>query len=307
MRSGDNLPPPQVKMDAVPILRASIPRADIIYHLAGPVGPVGVLKQAGRIVPQIIADATLLARSAIVRRIPLVYVSTSEIYGANGYHDIPETAPRVIAAGHSARMEYAVAKLAAETMLLNTAELDVRIVRPFNVAGPRQKTAGGFVLPRFIEQAQNGDPLTVYTPGSQRRAFTHVSEIVDGIWRVAQYAAPKTVWNLGNPANECSILELALQVKDLLASSSEIEIVDPKKLWGYGFAEAPDKIPNIEVAKDFLGWQPVIDRAQIILDAAGRAAGGPVTAGQGYVVGERGSEIFFVDRDSHIWPNKAKP
>jgi nucleoside-diphosphate-sugar epimerase len=83
---------------------------------------------------------------------------------------------------------------------------------------------------------------------------------------VAQYAAPKTVWNLGNPANECSILELALQVKDLLNSPSEIEIVDPTKLWP-GFAEAPDKIPNIEVAKDFLGWQPVIDRTQIILDS----------------------------------------
>ena len=74
-----------------------------------------------------------------------------------------------------------VAKMAAETMLLNTDGLDVRIIRPFNVAGPRQREEGGFVLPRFIRQAKAGEPLTVYTPGTQRRAFTHVLDIVDGV------------------------------------------------------------------------------------------------------------------------------
>lgn len=241
--------------------------ADVIYHLAGPVGPVGVLDQAGHIVPDIVADALRMGSFARLRGVPLVYVSTSEVYGV---HDGPadEQAPRVIQAGYSARMEYAVAKLAAETMLRGMSGLDVRIVRPFNVAGPRQRPEGGFALPRFLAQAAVGDPLTVYAPGTQRRAFTHVLDIVDGLVAVAERGARDTVYNLGNPANECTILELAEQVVRLTGTTSAIDVVDPVTLWGPGFREAPDKVPDIALARS-LGWEPSRDRAQVILDCLG--------------------------------------
>lgn len=268
LRSGDNLPPPEVRLWKMSIGHASLLKTDIIYHLAGPVGPVGVLSQAGHIVEQVIRDANKLRFHALSWEVPLIYVSTSEIYGDNGYHRIPEYAPRVIQAGHSARMEYAVAKLAAETMLLNTPGLDVRIVRPFNVAGPRQKSAGGFVLPRFIEQAKQNRPLTVYGNGKQRRAFTHVADIVEGIYAVAQRAEPGTVWNLGNPRNECTIMELAHEVNELLDNDAGIDLVDPKTLWGDAFEEAPDKVPDIEKAWTQLNWFPHRDREAVIVDAA---------------------------------------
>lgn len=241
---------------------------DAVFHLAGPVGPVGVLAQAGRIVPDIIRDAQIVRDIALRSEAPLVYVSTSEVYGLQ-QQPMTERAPRIIAAGHSARMEYAVAKMAAETMLLNTDGLDVRIIRPFNVAGPRQREEGGFVLPRFIRQAKNGQPLTVYTPGTQRRAFTHVLDIVDGIVRAASRGPSGAVYNLGNPANECSILDLAEDVLAWLGGPSRIDIVDPVTLWGPTFAEAPDKVPDITLAREALGWEPQYDRASVIRDAAG--------------------------------------
>lgn len=243
------------------------PDAEVVYHLAGPVGPVGVLRHAGAIVPDVVAMADTARAWAMQNGCPLVYVSTSEVYGLQ-QQPMTERAPRIIAAGHSARMEYAVAKLAAETMLLNTSGLDVRVVRPFNVAGPRQRETGGFVLPRFIRQAKAGEPLTVYTPGTQRRAFTHVLDIVDGLVRVAERAAPGTVWNLGNPANECSIWDLAEEVRAVLGSPSDIEVVDPTELWGPDFREAPDKVPDITAARTLLGWEPARDRRQVIEDAA---------------------------------------
>ena len=163
-------------------------------------------------------------------------------------------------------MEYAVAKMAAETMLLNTDFLDVRIIRPFNVAGPRQSEQGGFVLPRFMRQARSGEAMTVYQPGTQRRAFTHVLDIVEGIYRAMRLGKQGEVYNLGNDLNECSIYELAREIHDIMGSTSPIEIVDPTSIWGLGFKEAPDKIPYARKAMRELGWQPLRNRSQIILD-----------------------------------------
>lgn len=240
------------------------PPADVVYHLAGPVGPVGVIAQAGRITTDIIDMARWL-RPYLRDGIPVVFVSTSEVYGLQ-QQPMDESCPRIIAAGHSARMEYATAKLAAETMLLNL-DANVRIIRPFNVAGPRQRSEGGFVIPRFLEQARDDRPLTVYKPGTQRRAFTHVYDVADGIITAADPTVGPGVWNLGNPANECSIAELAREVIDVTQSHGGIEVVDPQGLWGSAFREAPDKVPDITAAKRDLGWEPIRDVRTTIIDA----------------------------------------
>lgn len=243
-----------------------IPYCDTIYHLADPVGPVGLLPLAGQIARDIVRDASLVRSWARTRGATLVYVSTSEVYGSpEGLNT--ERTPRTFQAGHSARMEYAAAKLAAETMLLNTPGLDVRIVRPFNVAGPRQRPDGGFVLPRFIRQALAGKPLTVYQPGTQRRAFTHVLDIAEGIVLAAERGRPGEDYNLGNAANECDILTLAREVVEATGSTSPIEVIDPTDLWGPGFREAPDKVPDATKAARELGWVPRRDRRQTIEDA----------------------------------------
>lgn len=238
--------------------------ADAIFHLASPVGPVGVLGWAGRLATEVMETTSTVARWALLNDCPLVNVSTSEVYGS-GQQDSEEDACH-FSAPTSARKEYAIAKLAAETMLRNIPELDVRIIRPFNVAGPRQKVDGGFVLPRFVAQALSGRPVTVYQPGSQRRAFTHVADVVDGLVRAFDFGASGEVYNLGNPDNACSIGTLAAEVISLAGSKSTIEIVDPRILWGPAFREAPDKLPNAGKAMRELGWSPSRGRVETILD-----------------------------------------
>lgn len=256
-------------LDGMEIIRQPIANADPqghfdgIFHLAGPVGPVGVLDHAGLIVPSVVSDAQTVAWWALDSDCPLVYVSTSEIYGEQE-QPVSEAKPRIIAPGSSARMEYAVAKLAAETMLLNMSSLDVTIVRPFNVAGPRQSDKGGFVLPRFIRQALAGEPLTVYQPGTQMRAFTHVYDIVDGIWAAMRQGHRRVAYNLGNPDNACPILDLAQEVVRLTDSHSRIEVIDPVELWGTSFREAPDKIPDISLAREYLNFAPYYETDSII-------------------------------------------
>lgn len=236
---------------------------DAIFHLASPVGPLGVIGWAGRLVPEVIETSQIASDWARLYRCPLVDVSTSEVYGSGG--EDREGDPCHFAAPASARKEYALGKLAAETMLRNTAGLDVRIVRPFNVAGPRQLPEGGFVLPRFVRAALADGPLTVYRPGSQLRAFAHVADVAAGILAAYERGRAGEVYNLGNPANTSTIAQLADEVIAAVGSGFVV-LTDPTEIHGPGFREAPDKIPNGDKARRELGWLPTRSRSEVIAD-----------------------------------------
>jgi nucleoside-diphosphate-sugar epimerase len=254
---------------------------DQIYHLASAVGPVGVLSHAGKLAPSIVNDTIRIIDLALKTGARIVDVSTSEVYGGgrDGYcseNDFKIVPPKV-----SIRLEYAVAKLAAEVALINTTKvtpLQAAIVRPFNVAGPRQSGKGGFVLPRFVQQALAGEPITVYGDGSMIRAFTHVKDIVDGCMLVMEKGRTGEAYNIGNPHNKTSILDLAQRVVRLANSRSKISFVDPKQLFGPLFEEANDKYPDADLAMRELTWNPRFDLDATIRDTIEYIAGHPTRA-----------------------------
>jgi UDP-glucose 4-epimerase len=242
---------------------------DEIYHLASVVGPVGVLSHAGRIVSSVVGDTYRIIGLALRHRARFCDVSTSEIYGGGRNGLCAETDPKIISPKASARLEYATAKLACEIAIINAtrAKLWATIVRPFNIAGPRQSAAGGFVLPRFIRQALDSEPLTVYGDGSAIRAFTHVTDVAEGIVRAVRHGISGSAYNIGNPANKTTILDLAQLVLRVTGSASQIQHVDPKELHGLAFEEASDKYPDASLAHAELGWYPKHDLESVVRDA----------------------------------------
>ena len=245
-------------------------RYDGIYHLASVVGPVGVLKHSGRIADMIVNDCKAVTELGLACGAKVVDISTSEVYGGGRDGYCSENDTKQIQATVTVRLEYAVGKLAAEISLVNLSRatpLHVGIVRPFNVAGPRQAPDGGFVLPRFIKQAIAGEPLTVYGDGSMVRAFTHVRDIVSGTVLVMERGQNGYAYNIGNPANKTTILDLAQRVIRLTNSRSVISFVDPKVLFGPMFAEANDKYPDAALAFETLHWKPQYDIDAVIRDA----------------------------------------
>lgn len=240
-----------------------LPKYDLILHLASPVGPVGVLKHSGRMARIILDDIYWAIKAAKKSQCPLVFISTSEIYGYREHKSyLQENDDKVLHGEFTVRNEYAIAKLLSEIVLSNQAKIDssfkYQIIRPFNVTGKYQLPDGGFVLPRFVLQALHNEDITVYYSGQQLRAFTWVKDIVDGIYLAANAKGSNwnQEWNIGNELNEQTILYLAQKVKEFTKSSSRIIHIDPKELHGSLFSEAPEKIPNSDKIKKQLGWKP---------------------------------------------------
>jgi len=244
-------------------------RWDEIYHLASLVGPAGILPHAGRIAAPLLNDLMQVADLALRWGARLLLVSTSEVYGGGEQGFCSEAMPKIVPAEASPRLEYAVGKLAAEISLLNLCRasgLDGLIVRPFNITGPRQSGAGGFVLPRFLGQALAGEDLTVFGDGSQIRAFTHVRDIVQGLVDAMRRGATGGVYNLGNPANRCSILNLAESVREVTGTRSSIRFMDPREIYGPLYAEAHDKYPDAAKAQRDIAWRPGLGLRETIAE-----------------------------------------
>lgn len=230
---------------------------DEIYHLACVVGPAAVLDHAGDMTRSVVYSGEAVIDLAMAHRSSLLVTSTSEVYGRSGR--LSEADDCIVPSTYTARLEYAVAKLATEVAAINRArvtDLQVNVVRPFNIAGPRQLPDGGFVLPRFVISALTGRPLTVFGDGTQIRAFTDVRDIVSGLIAVVRSGRTKEIFNIGNPANEISMLDLANRVNQIAGSNAEVSLVDPKTIFGPLYAEGFERVPIVNHALETLDWNP---------------------------------------------------
>ena len=245
-------------------------RHDEIYHLASPVGSLGILARHGRIALDILALADAVAGLA-ARGAPgggptrLLYLSSSEVYGRDGRHG--ESVELVVPDRRGSRMEYALGKLGAEHALANASDdggFELRTVRPFNVVGPWQSDALGFVVPTFLDAALAGEPLRVFGDGRQRRSFCDVSDLVRGLVAVQRTGRAGEVYNVGHPDNVTTIGALAERVLRATGSASRIEHVDPVAVHGPRYLEAFDKIPSIDKVAADTGWRPALGLDRIL-------------------------------------------
>lgn len=246
-----------------------------IYHLTSPVGPLGVLKYKGLIGEMIITQLYKAAFLAIEHSAKLIEISTSEVYGAHPKDEAEgqrETLEMIVPSDYTVRLEYGIGKLLCEVVLSNLArdnELNYVCIRPFNIVGPQQNGDLGFIIPRFIKQLDEDAPLTVYGDGSQKRTFTHVQDFVDATFLLMQNDVPHRIYNIGNPSNVTSIKALAERMVEL-AGKGSISFVDPTSLFK-DFAEAWNKIPNIDRLKADTGFEPKFTLDMIITEAMSNA------------------------------------
>lgn len=235
-------------------------RFDQIYHLASPVGSIGILAKNGYIAKQITDLAVKAAEIATRDNASLLYISSSETYGKEGMQK--ENDDIVFPVQSGARMEYMLGKLVAEHVLHNMSfryGFRLLIIRPFNIIGEYQSSRIGFVVPTFFENALSGKSIPVFYEGSQTRCFCHVEDMVKGIIEIQKNGISGETYNLGNPFNLISIYDLAITIRNICNSQSTIENVNPEKIYGNSYIEASSKFPSISKVTDQTGWTPVID------------------------------------------------
>lgn len=249
----------------------SLAGIDRVIHAAAHVGPAGILRYAGRLGADIVNSTADVLDACQAEGVPVCVFSSAEVYGRSGR--LGERDDIRVPTRYTVRTEYAVAKTLTEAMVANRRHFGLRgvVVRPFNVAGPRQSRAGGFVMPTFVQQALAGLPLTVFASGQQVRAFLSVSDlarfVVDHL--DAALASREVIYNLGSPANSTTVWDLAERIKELLASDSPIVHADARAIHGplYEEAESFEKVPVLGAATE-VGWAPRADLDALILETA---------------------------------------
>src|SRR5881628_3179200 len=228
-------------------------KLDYVFHFASPASPIDYLELP---IPTL-KVGSLGTHNALglakAKHAGFLLASTSECYGDPLVHpqkedywgNVNPIGPRGV---------YDEAKRFAEAITMAYHRyhgVNTHIVRIFNTYGPRMRLRDGRVVPAFIGQALTGEPLTIFGDGSQTRSFCYVSDLIDGIFKLAMSSFHEPV-NLGNP-REMTIKQFADEIIRITGTKSKIDykplpVDDPKV-----------RQPDITRAKEVLDWQPRVD------------------------------------------------
>ena len=255
----------------IALLRTLVKDSDYIFHLAAAVGVFNIVNNPLNSLLTNIRGTENVLEFAHESGVPVFLTSSSEVYGKNVSDSLKECDDRTIGTPVVLRWSYSEAKAIDESLAYAyfvEKKLETRIVRFFNTVGPRQLGAYGMVVPRFVQASLRNEPLTIYGDGNQTRCFAHVYDVVDAVIAIA--FAKNTIGKVVNIGNnfEISINELAKKVINETNSKSNIVYVPYADAYGDGFEDMDHRVPNIDLVKELVGWQPKRNLTTIISDIA---------------------------------------
>lgn len=247
-----------------------VSQCDVIVHLAAAVGVELIVRD-----PVHTLETNVLGTHAVLQlanryRCKVLLASTSEIYGKNGRIPYREDDDRVLGPTMKFRWSYSTSKAMDEYLALayhRQKGLPIVVLRLFNTIGPRQSGRYGMVVPRFVQQALNGEPLTVYDDGLQTRCFGCVSDVVRAIIGLAECPdAVGQIFNVGS-TSEITILALAHSVLKIVNEMrnqkvsknqlrKRIVYVPYEQAYNEGFEDMRRRVPDISRIQKLISWVP---------------------------------------------------
>jgi nucleoside-diphosphate-sugar epimerase len=236
--------------------------AQIVVHAAAIVG-VGRVCSHPRETLETNFSGTSKVLKALEKNFRLerfVYFSTSEVFGVNSFR-VNEGAPSLVGPAVEARWSYAIAKLAGEHLVqayYRQSGMPIVTVRPFNVFGPRR--LGAHAMKSFILSALAGEPIEVHGDGSQIRSWCYISDFCDAL--VEMIARPEAVgqdFNIGNPANTVTVLQLAQQIQEITHSTTPVKFLE------HPFPDIEIRVPSLTKAQAILDYKPAFDLTKALV------------------------------------------
>lgn len=244
-----------------------IDKADVVFHLAAAVGVRLIIDSPVRTIEINIGGTELVLDLASKKLKKVVLASTSEVYGKSSSVPFREEDDLVFGPTVKARWSYACSKAIDEFLALaywKEKRVPVVIARLFNTVGPRQTGRYGMVVPNFVQQALFEQPITVFGDGTQSRCFTWVGDAVRALIDLAQHpGAVGEVFNVGSE-REVRIVDLAVMVKELAQSESEIVFVPYAQTYEEGFEDMHRRVPDLTKIGRLAGYRPTLDLEEIL-------------------------------------------
>jgi len=259
----------------------NIKKCDVVLPLVAIATPASYVREPLRVFELDFEENLTIIRQCVKYGKRVVFPSTSEVYGMcpDGEFD-EEASPLVLGPIHKERWIYSCAKQMLDRVIYAYGMhegLRYTLFRPFNWIGPRldsintAKEGSSRVLTQFLYNIIMGEPINLVDGGNQRRSFTYLEDGIDCLMKIIENrnkCADGGIFNIGNPANDLSVKELAYKLRDLVkeypqyrerADACSIVEVTSEDFYGKGYQDIVTRVPSIDKAAERLGWSPVTD------------------------------------------------
>ena len=255
------------------LMKQLMERCDAVFHLAAAVGVKLIAEEPVHTIETNIGGTEVVLETANKFGKKILIASSSEVYGKNEAVPFSEDDDIVLGSTTLSRWSYACSKAIDEFLGLAFYQqygLGVVIGRFFNTIGPRQTGQYGMVVPRFIQRALRGEPLSIYGTGRQRRCFCYVQDLIDAVIGLMNCEeAAGRVYNIGS-TEEIAIEELADKIIEMTGSKSKKEFISYEKAYGRPIEDMMRRVPGLERIKETIGWEPktnLSETLQIIIES----------------------------------------
>jgi len=225
-----------------------------------------------------------IVRMCVKHRKRLIFPSTSEVYGMCKDKEFdPELSDLVVGPINKPRWIYSISKQLLDRVIHAyglKGELDYTIFRPFNWIGAgldsltASNPGGARVITQFIGHIIRGEPIQLVDGGSARRSFTDVEDAIAALMTIIENprdVATSKIYNIGNPANNHSVrelaemlLKLAPEYPEYAAGAAQSRLIDTtaEDYYGVGYQDVQDRTPRITNTVDELDWLPRVTMAR---------------------------------------------
>ncbi|HZP13217.1 MAG TPA: bifunctional UDP-4-keto-pentose/UDP-xylose synthase [Nevskiaceae bacterium] len=255
-----------------------IRKCDVVLPLVAIATPAKYVKEPLRVF-ELDFEANLpIVRACVKHKKRLLWASTSEVYGMCADQEFdPDKSDLVYGPINKPRWIYACSKQLMDRVIHGYGEmegLDYTLFRPFNWIGAgldnlhTAKEGSSRVITQFLGHIVRGEPIKLVDGGKQKRAFTYIDDGIDALMKIIENKHGKAtgqIYNIGNPANNYSVKQLAQMMLKLAAkypeyrdSAAKVKVVETTsaEYYGKGYQDVQNRVPKIENTMRDLDWKP---------------------------------------------------
>lgn len=263
-----------------------VSESDLVFDLAAYVHPAMFISNPLDVVQLNFFDCLGVIRSCVKHKKRLIHFSTSEVYGKTGGSDEPfreDDTDLVLGPIRNQRWIYSCAKQLLDRMIYAYGVehgLNYTLIRPFNFVGPLMdkfskawdRNDNPRVFANFMSSLVYDRPIMLVDGGLNRRCFTYIDDAVSAMQTIMDHPTEtnRQIINVGNPANETTIRQLAEKMAALYVQEFDqrahpvIESVPSEDFYGKGYEDCDRRMPDISKLTS-LGWKPKYDLDETLM------------------------------------------